>query len=229
MIYFYTGLAIMIVFAEEILHRFRKRNKAIVVMSNILQLSYTLVHEFSHAFVSILLRGRVYEMKLNYDLSGHVVNSSDSRLKSVIVTYAGYTMPCFVAIGYYYLLLQGEFQWVLISYLAMAIFSMLFIRNWYGFFWLIGFVTLVSVCLYSQNLIVTEQLVLLLSSILLVTSVYAGFHIFIYTIHYPNNHSDTVSLQKITKIPAILWAILFLMQSVLCTGVVIYYCILYVI
>ncbi|MEK4229472.1 M50 family metallopeptidase [Solibacillus sp. FSL H8-0538] len=219
MILGYLVLASVTVFIDEILHYYKRSSKLLSFFSSIIQLSYTLVHEFSHAITTVLTRGKVLEMKLHYNLSGHVRSSSNNWFSRVLVTYSGYTLPCLISIFFFNLMYLENFQWIIISYMIMSFISLIFIRNLYGFCWIIGFIGLLGWILYFNNPIIITHTAIFLSSILLISAVYSGFRILLFTFKFPGEDNDATSLSKNTWIPAKIWSFLFLIQSVL-TGII---------
>jgi len=209
----YIILALIITFLEHIFYRLRWHNKLILSFKQIFEVPYTMVHEFSHAFLALVTSGKVYKMTLHYDLSGSVLNSTSNWLARVLTTYAGYTGPCLVSYLLYYFLQNKLYDYILISFLIMAIVSFIFIRNWYGFIWLSGFISLLIYCGLSKNEQLIMHSMMFLSAIVLVGTVYSGYRVLLISFKEPRENHDASILAKYTFLPAQFWGVIFCAQS----------------
>ena len=192
---------------------FINKYPVLVFVGQIINLAYTLVHEFAHAFVSVLVEQRVAEMRLNFDTSGHVVSYVKGKRDGLLVTFAGYTLPCVISLVLYMLLEAGRASIVLFVLVAIAGFSFVFIRNWYGFLWIAGFIALlVTVYLYTTPTVI-EHVAMFLSAVIFAGSVYGGWRIFIYSMKHPENAGDATNLAERTFFPAQVWGFIFFLIS----------------
>lgn len=189
------------------------KHPALTVIRNVLNLTYTLVHEFAHAFFALIGKGQVLEMELHYVTSGHVVSSSADEDHALLVTFVGYTVPCVIAASMYILLDAGRSGLVLILFIAIGALSILFIRNWYGFFWLVGFLTLVVATYMYGTVTMMDHVAMFLAAVVFAGSVEAGYRIFIMSIRTPHDAGDATSLGEQMWIPAQLWGFIFFVCS----------------
>lgn len=180
---------------------------------NIIILVYTLVHEFAHAVLALLTSGEVHEMNLHFDTSGFVIASPDSEEGGLITTFGGYTLPCIISIACYILLDLQYASFVLVLFVAMAALSFVFIRNWYGFFWLTGFIMLLVAVYMKTTPVIIEHVAMFLTGILFAGSVYGGWRICVMSFMSPDDAGDATSLAERTFIPAQIWGIIFLFVS----------------
>lgn len=222
---FYSVIALGITFLEYIFYQLGYRNRMIITLKQIIEVPYTLVHEFSHAFIALITSGKIKKMTLHHNLSGSVVSSSSNKLSRVATTLAGYTLPCYVAFLFIWLL-SFNAAFALYGYLIIAIFSFVFIRNRYGFFWLLGFIAfIILVAFYTPDWMIFHVSYLLVT-LLFVAALYAGYRILLLAWHEPRLAHDAYILSLETKIPSQAWGVVFFVHNILVSGSVLYYFIL---
>ena len=112
------------------------------------------------------------------------------------------------------LLEAGRFSFVLVVLIAIAAFSFVFIRNWYGFFWIAGFIALLVVVYMYTTPAVIMNVAMFLSAVIFAGSVYGGWRIFVYSIKEPDDAGDATSLAERTFLPPQVWGFIFFIISV---------------
>lgn len=222
---FYCIVALAVTFLEYIFYRFGYRNRFIIASKQVVEVPYTLVHEFSHAIVALVTSGKIKKMTLYHNLSGSVVSSSSSKISRVLTTFAGYTLPCYIAFFFIWLL-RFDAAYALYGYVVIAVFSFVFIRNLYGFIWLLSFIALLAlVLLYAPALLIMHVSYFLIA-LLFVASLYGGYRILLLAWHEPELYHDAHILALETKIPAQAWGVLFFVHNIVISGSILYYFIL---
>ncbi|MDT8861559.1 M50 family metallopeptidase [Alkalihalobacillus sp. MEB130] len=176
---------------------------------------HTLIHESGHAIATLLTSGKVYSISLFSTTDGVAYTASTSRFRSIIVAYAGYTFASFMALISFYLITSGNVMLLFYVFLSFAIINLcLWVRNFFGILWLLFYVIGCSFMIYFQLDSIKEMVVHLLASIILVQSVLASIAIFLLSITHSKSAGDATNLQKLTYIPAFIWGLLFLSQSI---------------
>ena len=114
------------------------------------------------------------------------------------------------------LIYKGRYNLVIYIILAMLTISLFFwIRNWYGFFWILTFSGGCVWLLRNVESAIIENVVLFLVSILFVQSIKSAFEIMYLSFKRPDQAGDATSLAQLTYfIPAQLWGIVFFIQSI---------------
>ncbi|KAA0548401.1 M50 family metallopeptidase [Bacillus sp. BGMRC 2118] len=209
-IIFYTVLGFIItlihhIYSHPILNFFQ----------NLVILVYTLVHEFAHALFVFMTSGEMEAMELHFEGSGFVIHEYEHPFAAILCTFAGYSVPCLISLGFYVLLDMGYSSIVLILLAAIAVVSLLFIRNWYGFLWLSSFIGLLVLVYSNGSTTFIEHTSMFLSSIVFAGSVYGGWRIFVASFKQPDDAGDATCLAELTYVPAQIWGFIFLCISLI--------------
>ncbi|MBR1769357.1 MAG: M50 family metallopeptidase [Bacteroidales bacterium] len=172
----------------------------------------TIIHEFSHAFVALLLGEKIKELKINSDASGSCTTSIKSKKKSFFIALAGYTLPSVLAYFIIYRL-QNDYTvlayYVLIAICLLAV--VLYIRNSFGVFWILAFTFLNILLIYVPFLSAFQKEVLYIyACILLTENTFSVFELLYINLGSAKKSGDSYNLQKITHIPALVFTLLFL-------------------
>jgi len=176
----------------------------------------TMIHEFGHAVVTLLLSGHVMNMQLNADHSG-VTYSSVTRAWALIpIGLAGYISASLFALLLFYLGSRGKQRLGLQLVTALAAITLvLFVHSGFGFFWLIGFIVLnVIVMLLGRS--IRNFYYLLLAFLTLEESVFGPVTLVIYGMTSPRQAGDAANLARSTSVPAVVWALLFTIIALWC-------------
>ena len=160
----------------------------------------TMIHEFGHAVVTLLLSGRVLRIELNADHSGTTYSYLSSGWSSVLVSLSGYTIASIFAVllFYGYAKRKQAAGLILITLLA-AVNLLFFVRNSYGVWWLVIFMAL-NIVFYFLEESVVGPLTLAITSLT-----------------HPRQAGDAANLAHMTVLPAIAWSVLFLLFALWCT------------
>lgn len=221
----YCAIAIAVTFLEYILHHFGYHNRLIIAVKQVVEVPYTLVHEFSHAIVALITSGRIKKMTLHHNLSGSVVSTSSKKFSRIVTTLAGYTLPCYISFLFIWLL-HFNAAFALYGYLIIAVFSFVFIRNMYGFFWLLGFISLLTVTLLYTPAWFILHISYFFVALLFIAALYGGYRILLLAWNEPRLYHDAHVLATETKIPAQVWGIVFFVHNIVISGSILYYFIL---
>lgn len=207
MIFYFILAGLFFVFPEIISHYVKlspRSYKFLIKVKNFIAMPNTIIHELSHIIAAFMTGGRGHSIKINSDLSGVAVISSNSRLSKIIIGLAGYIGASFIS--YLLMSLFIEENFVVLNRVLIVMFgiTVLLIRNWYGFFWLV----FVGVAVYVFSPIPTS-IILMILLICSMESWLSAFRVLSLAYTDPNAKSDATDLKNLTKIPAKFWGLLF--------------------
>ncbi|WP_374017153.1 M50 family metallopeptidase [Paenibacillus thiaminolyticus] len=171
----------------------------------------TLVHEFGHAIVTLLVSGKVLYIHLFADHSGVTYSSAAAHSwRFILIALAGYIVSTVFAVLLFYGYARGKQQTGLMAILILTAISLLFfVRNGYGVMWCIGFLLLTAAICFCPWPWLRQGYYLLVSFIALVESVLGPIFLLILAVQNPGQAGDAANLARLTPVPAALWALLF--------------------
>lgn len=179
----------------------------------------TMIHEFGHAAATLLVSGRVLRIELYPDHSGVTYSVITSGWSQLIVSLAGYIAASIFAVALFYSYSRQKQGHGLMIITGLALISgLLFVRNGYGLIWLLIFIALNLLFLVIGGRI-RSFYYLLLAFLCLEESVMAPLTLLLLAISRPGSAGDAANLAALTGVPALVWALLFLVISVLCARV----------
>lgn len=183
------------------------------VVGKIFKIVSTMFHELGHALMTVLTSGKVYGIYLFHDVRGMASTGSRNWISKVLVTLAGY--PTEAAMSYLLLFLFANKQYEVLLYVLFGaiLITMFFIRNLYGFIWLLSF-GMISFLAYSNIQEIWVNYLLL--GIVLITvgeALVSSINILYLSLKRKKQAGDATALAEATKIPALVWGILFFVFS----------------
>jgi len=171
----------------------------------------TLVHEAGHAFMTLALSGEVISVNLFADTSGTTVTKAKNKLSQVLIALAGYPFSVLTAWLFLFFLEKGQPLNILFILTSIALIIMvLSLRNTYGLFWAGTFVVFNLLIIYFDNKLIIYIAAAFYSLTILSDAVISSLVLLVLSIKQAKKSGDAANLQKITKIPAAIWAILIL-------------------
>lgn len=176
----------------------------------------TMIHEFGHALMTLLLSGSVLRIELYADHSGVTYSAIQDGGKAILVSLSGYLIASLFALLLFYLYSKGRYDWGLILATSVALIMLvLYVRGSFGVMWLSGFIILnvLMLVLWKRA---SKYYYLLLAFLTLEESVMGCFFLVYAAALSPSRAGDASNLARMTAVPAIFWAILFLAFSLLC-------------
>lgn len=183
----------------------------IPVVGKFFNIINTAIHEFGHAFMALILNGKVRKIELFQDTSGTTTTQSNNRISAFFVSLAGYPFAVSVAYLAFYLLQNDCAKGFIIGLSLLFVLMLLFwIRNAYGVIWVLLFCALNIFLVYHDNPVWLNIAGLFYATMILTESVSSGFVLLYISIIMPQKAGDSANLQKMTHIPAVLWSLLFL-------------------
>ncbi|UQZ35058.1 hypothetical protein C2I18_16935 [Paenibacillus sp. PK3_47] len=176
----------------------------------------TMIHEFGHALVTLLLSGRVLRIELYADHSGVTYSAIGAGVKAMAVSLAGYPLASLFSLLLFYLYRKEQHRWGLMLASTVAlIMLLLYVRGSFGMLWLSGFILLnIAVMMLLPKF--SKYYYLFLAFLTLEESVAGTLVLVTASIFSPSGAGDAANLARMTPLPAILWALLFMLFSLLC-------------
>jgi Peptidase M50B-like len=174
----------------------------------------TITHEGGHAIAALATGRRLRGIRLHSDTSGVTLSSGRPRGPGmVIMLVAGYLAPALVGLGAVVLLLAGYSLGLLWLFVFLLGLMLLQIRNFYGFAVIVGCaVVLVAVSWYASATL-QSTLAYLLTWILLIAAPKPVIELLAQRRHRRAPQSDADQLSRLTRLPAIVWAVAFLLMN----------------
>ncbi|WHY20339.1 M50 family metallopeptidase [Paenibacillus sp. G2S3] len=176
----------------------------------------TMIHEFGHALVTLLLSGSVLRIELYANHSGVTYSAIQDGGRAILVSLSGYMLASLFALLLFYLYSKGRHDWGLILATTVALIMLvLYVRGSFGMMWLGGFIALNVLMLVVWKK-ASKYYYLLLAFLTLEESVMGSLFLVYAAVVSPSRAGDASNLARMTSVPAIFWAILFFMFSLLC-------------
>lgn len=179
-----------------------------------LRIINTLIHESGHALMALVTRGEAYEIELFGDRSGAATVKTKGKFNMFLVSIAGYSIGSAFAFLMFYFISIEKYDIVLYLTATIAIVDLTFlIRNTYGLFWIVTFIILLLVARFYMNTFFQFVFTAWISGVMLFEAFYSSVELVRIALKKPQAAGDAALLAKITGIPAIIWAVLFVLQS----------------
>jgi len=170
----------------------------------------TLVHELSHALVTLGLSGRVNVIHLYSNQGGVTLSTYSSNWMAIPISLAGYIGSALFAVLLFYLYAKRKERAGLITVMILAIVAAaLFVRNGYGVIWCIGFAVLSGLVAFMAPSLLQRCYYMLIAFICLVESVISPFVILFLSVTRPGSAGDAANLAQATHVPAVIWCLVF--------------------
>ncbi|MGN7360799.1 M50 family metallopeptidase [Paenibacillus sp. SAF-054] len=201
---------ILVVFLTSILTRF-------LPFSAFFRNVDTLVHELSHAIVTLVLSGKVRVIHLYSNQSGVTLSSYAENWMAIPISLAGYIGSALFALLLFVLYAKRKERAGLIVVMALAaIAAALFVRNGYGVLWCTGFAVLSALVAFMAPSWLRKGYYILVAFICLVESVISPFVILSLSVFKPGSAGDAANLSRATHVPAFIWCLVFAAFALWC-------------
>lgn len=177
----------------------------------------TIAHEGGHALVATLTGRRLGGIRLHSDTSGLTVSRGRPRGFGMILTLlAGYTAPALLGLAAATILGAGyasALLWLLLAALALILVQ---IRNWFGLWSVLVTGALILALTWFGTPLVQGIGALLITTFLLLGAVRTAIELQVSRSRRGGLSSDADQLARLTHVPGIVWAALFVLVAVLC-------------
>lgn len=178
----------------------------------------TMIHEFGHAIMTLVVSGKVMYIHLFADHSGVTYSAVSGEMwRSLLISLAGYTTSaCFASLLFRWYRRHRIHMGLLVMALIAIVNLIFFVRNDFGVFWCIGFIVLTVLVLLVPWQWLRHGYYLLIAFILMVESMLSALTLLLIAVQRPSQAGDAANLAAATGIPAILWALLFVLIAGIC-------------
>ncbi|HNX43127.1 MAG TPA: M50 family metallopeptidase [Bacteroidales bacterium] len=186
----------------------------IPVIGKYFRIVNTMIHEAGHAFITLIVSGQVISINLFADTSGSITTKSKSRFSQFLIAFAGYPVSAIAGYMLMYLIQNQEAIYILFVMLSIVMILMILsIRNTYGFCWAGSFALLNILLIYFDNQTAIYIAAAFFSLIVLTDSLISSLILLAITYNNKKKAGDATNLHKITGIPAMVWAFIFVAIS----------------
>jgi hypothetical protein len=175
----------------------------------------TMIHESGHSLMALVTGGEVRRISLLPNTSGTTMTGHTSWISHVLTSMSGYVFSSFFAFLFFYLIIKGQYKWMIYLLLAFLAVNLFFwVRNVYGLFWIVTFGAGFIWLLRSGNQALIQYVLVFLASLVFVEAVTSAFEIMWISFVSPLQAGDAANLARATKfIPAPIWGIAFFAQA----------------
>lgn len=175
-----------------------------------------MVHEFSHALLTLMFSGRVSGILLQPDHSGVTYSTLSSWWSLVAVSLGGYIGASLFTLLLFALYFKRKERTGLLLITAVALLMIgLWVHAGFGVWWLAGFIVL-NAAIYWFAPVLVPWYYLLLAFMMLEESVLGPVYLLGYALLSPGQAGDAANMTQLTGVPALVWALLFLVVSLWC-------------
>lgn len=205
------------------------------VIGKYVKIINTLIHEIGHALMAIVTRGSVGKIQLFANTEGAAWTSNRFWIGRFLTSIAGYPFASIMGFVFCYLItkqspinidfsfrsinidlsVSGFDMTIYILILFLVISLVFWVRNLYGFFWMITFTALFGFILWLNNPFITENVVIFIVAVIVIEAFTTTIDIVMLSFKTPHNAGDAKNLAEATYIiPAQVWGIVFLLQAI---------------
>ena len=175
----------------------------------------TLFHETGHALTAMVLGGEAHSIDLNADTSGKTVFSSKGKWRNWLVYVSGYPFSSVCGCLLYVMISFGHSAAALLFTLSIILLNLaLWIRNAYGWAWVLVNGAGILLVFYYHWVFWQQALAILIASWVSLDAFYSCWVLILLNTKKPEG--DAGELKKITHIPGLLYALGFMLFSLLC-------------
>ncbi|MDF2663059.1 MAG: hypothetical protein K0Q94_5850 [Paenibacillus sp.] len=177
----------------------------------------TMVHELGHAVATLVLSGQVLYIELYANHAGVTYSYIEQGWKTIPLGLAGYVTASLFAVFLFNCYRKGKLGLGFVAMSLLAVLSLaFFVNNTFGVLWLIGFIVVNGIAMFVPFPFLRKFYYLLVSFICLEESVMGPINLIYMSVIDPSRAGDASGLSRSTGLPAMLWAIVFLIFSLLC-------------
>lgn len=185
----------------------------IPVVGKILKGVSTMFHEFGHALMALLTGGKVDSIQLMSNNAGLANVRVYKGFSTFLMSIAGYPAEIGAAYLILWMYVSDMYLLLIIILASVTLFTFLFIRNIYGFFWLLVFGGFLYVSyMHIESLWVSYAFLIIVLSTL-GEALYASFTICVLSMRRRKEAGDATYLAEKTGVPAPVWGVFFFLLS----------------
>jgi hypothetical protein len=177
----------------------------------------TMIHEFGHAAMTLLLSGQVLYIHLFANHSGVTLSAVSEGWRLIPVSLAGYMTASLFAWFLFHADRHGKQKLGLAVVTLIGVVNLIFfVRNPYGMVWLVGFTGLNILAMTIAGQTLRRMYFLFIAFLTLEESVFGPISLMIAGALSPAQAGDASNLARFTGVPAMLWGVLFTLFAIYC-------------
>jgi hypothetical protein len=177
----------------------------------------TLIHEFGHAMVTLALSGQVMSIELYADHSGITRSAVADNGSMIPIGLAGYMTASLFTWFLFAAYARGKQRiGIMVTALIAIAALLLFVRNGFGFTWLLGFTGLNIVVLIFGGDRVSRIYLLVIAFLSLEESVFGPLWLNLAAMLRPKEAGDAAILNNVTSVPTVVWSLWFTLFALWC-------------
>lgn len=185
-------------------------------IGEVLRTFNTMIHESGHAAVTSIFNGEVEEIELYANTEGVTTTRNGGFVAKFLTSISGYISTSLAIIGMVWLIKRKKYAFFYASIMLLTFINLVFwVRNLYGFVWVISLLAILGFILYKKKEWIDKALYAMLL-IVTVDATRSVIDILMLSINTPKDAGDATGLASLTLIPAIVWGIFFVVQHVIC-------------
>jgi hypothetical protein len=186
----------------------------IPVIGKYFKVASTLFHESGHAIMAILTGGKVVKIDLFSDNSGLASTMRRGWFSGLLIAAAGYPSEAITSYVFFFTLKHHWDTYLFYGLVVVVVVNLiLWVRNWYGFFWLVVFTGLLALLKYINMAQAFHYFLYFIGSIIFVESIVGSLTILYLSFKQPNDAGDATALKRSTWISSRIWGLLFFLQA----------------
>ncbi|MBO4739485.1 MAG: M50 family metallopeptidase [Bacteroidales bacterium] len=179
------------------------------VIGKYVRLIETMIHEFGHVLLSLILGCPIKRVNLFSDTSGETIISAP-KFKTILIALAGYPFASATSFIYFWANTHHYQRYMLYGLTILSVLFLLFyIRNLFGICWTISLIALNCLTIYIDNENLTNILSNIYACIIFIESNLSTLRLLVLAWKNGNKAGDAGVLYKETHIHAILYALIF--------------------
>jgi hypothetical protein len=177
----------------------------------------TMIHEFGHAAMTLLLSGQVLYIHLFANHSGVTLSAVSEGWRLIPVSLAGYMTASLFSWYLFHADRHGRPKAGLAIVTLISLVNLVFfVRNPFGMMWLLGFIGLNILAMTIAPQVLRRMYFLFIAFLTLEESVFGPISLTIAGVLSPSQAGDASNLAEFTGVPAMLWGGLFTVFALYC-------------
>ena len=171
----------------------------------------TMTHEIGHVLAGGFVGTKISKINLFSDTSGETAIVGAGKFKTVLIALAGYPFSSAFAYGSFWAIRQGYPYFFVGTLCGITLFFLLFyIRNKYGVFWAITFISANGYLLFRHQIKIIHVLADIYAGILFLSAFFSCLTLVYLSFKSPNKAGDAALIKKAVHLPAQITALIFL-------------------
>jgi hypothetical protein len=188
----------------------------IPIIGKYIRILETMMHELGHVAVALLVGVKINKINLFSNSSGETHVQGAGKPRQIWIALAGYPFSAAVSwIGFWMLSHQYHSYWILVLCIITLICVLFYIRNPFGICWAILLLMANGLLLYFDQYRIIRFLASMYACVLFISSIRSCFTLLHLAVKNSSQAGDASAIAKITHLPTVLIAFLFLLLNLM--------------